>query len=159
MVKGIHILPRVSPGPALPDPSMPCRRVTAETALWPFQGWPARRADGLRPSSTPLDTRRGADLIELTPYDDTSDVGMTALEDDGLSQFCCLLLVVRAKVMFAANAINESWSDFLETKIEKPEMFGGLDFGVSDVRKATFGSDCVGFHCGAISRLPEICSF
>jgi hypothetical protein len=24
----------------MPYPSMPCRRATAETALWPFQGWP-----------------------------------------------------------------------------------------------------------------------
>jgi hypothetical protein len=31
---------------------------TPETVLRPFQGWPAPRASGLRPSSTLLDTRR-----------------------------------------------------------------------------------------------------
>jgi hypothetical protein len=33
-------------------PSPPCP--TPETALPPFQGWPARRAGGLQPSSTPF---------------------------------------------------------------------------------------------------------
>jgi hypothetical protein len=31
----------------MPYPSTPCRRVTLETALLQFQGWPARRAAGL----------------------------------------------------------------------------------------------------------------
>jgi hypothetical protein len=56
MARGIHGLTKVSLGPALPYPSMPCRRATPETALWMFLGWPAHRAGDLRPSSTPLDT-------------------------------------------------------------------------------------------------------
>jgi hypothetical protein len=34
----------------MPYPSTPCRLATPETALRPFQGWPARRVGGLRPS-------------------------------------------------------------------------------------------------------------
>jgi hypothetical protein len=56
MERGGHGLPKVSLGPAMPDPSMPCWRATPETALRPFQGWPARRTGGLRLSSTPMDT-------------------------------------------------------------------------------------------------------
>jgi hypothetical protein len=40
----------------MPDPSTLCRRTTSEMALRLFQGWPAHRAGGLRPSSTILDT-------------------------------------------------------------------------------------------------------
>jgi hypothetical protein len=40
----------------MPDPSTPCGRATHETALWPFQGWLAHRAGGLRQSSTSMDT-------------------------------------------------------------------------------------------------------
>jgi hypothetical protein len=43
MGRGGHGLPKVSPGPAMPYPFTPCRRVTPETTLQPFQGWPARR--------------------------------------------------------------------------------------------------------------------
>jgi hypothetical protein len=35
MEKGGHGLPKVSPGPAIPDTSMPCRQAIPETALWP----------------------------------------------------------------------------------------------------------------------------
>jgi hypothetical protein len=38
MAKVIHRLPEVSPGLAMPDPSVPCRRATLETALQPFLG-------------------------------------------------------------------------------------------------------------------------
>jgi hypothetical protein len=58
MVRGGHGLSKVSPGPAIPNPSTPCGQATPETALRPFRGWPARRAGGLRPSSTPLITPR-----------------------------------------------------------------------------------------------------
>jgi hypothetical protein len=63
MAKGIHGLPKVSPGPALSNPSTPCGRATPKTALWPFLGWSACRAGSLRPSSTPLDTPRRTDLV------------------------------------------------------------------------------------------------
>jgi hypothetical protein len=46
MGRGIHGLPKVSPGLAMPDPSTPCGWASPQTALWPFGGWPARRADG-----------------------------------------------------------------------------------------------------------------
>jgi hypothetical protein len=58
MARGGHALPKVSFGPAMPYPSTPCGWDTRETALWSFQGWPAHRVGGLRPSSTPLDTPR-----------------------------------------------------------------------------------------------------
>jgi hypothetical protein len=38
MASGGHGLPIVSPGLAMPDPSMPCGRATPGTALWPLQG-------------------------------------------------------------------------------------------------------------------------
>jgi hypothetical protein len=43
--RGIHGLPKVSPGPAMPDPSSPCR------------------AGGLRPFSTPLNTPSRTGLV------------------------------------------------------------------------------------------------
>jgi hypothetical protein len=56
MARGIHGLPKFSPGSAMPDPSTPCGRATPQTALQLFLGWPTHRAGGLRPSSSPLDT-------------------------------------------------------------------------------------------------------
>ena len=58
MARGGHVLPKVSPGPALPDPSTPCGRATPKTALQLFLRWPARRAGGLPPSSILLNTQR-----------------------------------------------------------------------------------------------------
>jgi hypothetical protein len=62
MARGIHGVPKVSPGPAMLDPSTPCERATPETALRLFLGWPARRPGNMRPSSTPLDTPRRTGL-------------------------------------------------------------------------------------------------
>jgi hypothetical protein len=56
MARGVHGLPKVSPGPAMPYPSTPCGRATLETALQLFLVGPARRAGGLRLSSTPLNS-------------------------------------------------------------------------------------------------------
>jgi hypothetical protein len=42
--RGIQGLPKVSYGPAMPDPYTPCGRVTPQTAIRPVGGWPARRA-------------------------------------------------------------------------------------------------------------------
>jgi hypothetical protein len=58
MGRGGHGLTKASPGPALPNASTPCGRAIPKTALQPFLGWPARRAGGLRSSSTLLDTPR-----------------------------------------------------------------------------------------------------
>jgi hypothetical protein len=60
MARGGHRLLKVSLGPVMLDPSMPCGQDTPETALHlqPFQGWSACRAGNLRPSSTLLDTPR-----------------------------------------------------------------------------------------------------
>jgi len=58
MARGDHGLPKVLLGPAMPYPSMPCRRATPETALWlygPFRDDPPYTG-GLRSSSSPLDT-------------------------------------------------------------------------------------------------------
>jgi hypothetical protein len=57
-------VPKVSPGPAMPNPATPCRQNTPETALWPFQGWPARWSGGLQPSSTALETPRRTPMVE-----------------------------------------------------------------------------------------------
>jgi hypothetical protein len=62
MARGIHRLPKVSPGPAMPDPSMPCGLANPKTSIQPFLGWPAYRAGGLWPS-TPLDTPHRMGLI------------------------------------------------------------------------------------------------
>jgi hypothetical protein len=61
--KHIHGLPKVSYGPAMPNPYTPCGRATPQMALRLFGGWPAHRAGGLRLSSSPLDTpsRTGLD--------------------------------------------------------------------------------------------------
>jgi hypothetical protein len=61
--RGIHGLPKVSYGPAMPDPYMPCGRATPQTPLRPFGG-------GLRPSSSPLDTprRTGLNSPVVEPY-------------------------------------------------------------------------------------------
>jgi hypothetical protein len=56
MARGGHELPKVSTGLAIPYPSTFCEQATPEMALWTFQGWPACRAGGLRPSLTPLVT-------------------------------------------------------------------------------------------------------
>jgi hypothetical protein len=58
MARSGHGLPEISPGPTMPYPSKPYERATSKTASRRFQGWPARRAGGLRLSSTPLDTTR-----------------------------------------------------------------------------------------------------
>jgi hypothetical protein len=70
MARGFYRLPKVSPGPAMANPSMSCGWATPETALQPFWGWPTRRAGSLRPSSTPLDTPRfsGLRLIDLCKW-------------------------------------------------------------------------------------------
>jgi hypothetical protein len=53
---GGHELPKVSPGARHARPFTPCGRTNRETALRPFQGWPACRMGSLRLSSTLLDT-------------------------------------------------------------------------------------------------------
>jgi hypothetical protein len=58
MARGVHRLPKVSPGPAMPDPSTSCGRAIPETALHPFHRWSSCRAGGLWPTSTPSDTPR-----------------------------------------------------------------------------------------------------
>jgi hypothetical protein len=56
MARGGHGLPKVSPGPAMPDLSTPGKQATTEMASWLFLGRPARRKSGLRSSSTLLHT-------------------------------------------------------------------------------------------------------
>jgi hypothetical protein len=68
MARGMHGLPKVSPGPAMPYLSTPCRRATAKTAFCLFIGWPACRAGGLRLSPTPLDTPRHTGLAPSYVY-------------------------------------------------------------------------------------------
>jgi hypothetical protein len=56
MARDGHGLPKVSSRLAMSYLSTSCRWASPETALPPFQGWPACRAGCLRPSSTSLDT-------------------------------------------------------------------------------------------------------
>jgi hypothetical protein len=65
MARGGRGLPKVSPGPAMPYSSTPCRQATLGTALWPFQGWSAEQSG--RPSSTLLDTRFRTPMRKGTP--------------------------------------------------------------------------------------------
>jgi hypothetical protein len=66
-VKGLLLLlPKVSLGPAMPYPSMPCRRATSEIALWPFQDSPAHMVGKLWPSTTPLDTPQCTPMLKTT---------------------------------------------------------------------------------------------
>jgi hypothetical protein len=65
--RGCHGLPKVSSGPAMPYLSPPLGRATPKIALRPFQGWHARRAGCLQPSSTPLDTPRHTPMGPQTP--------------------------------------------------------------------------------------------
>jgi hypothetical protein len=64
MARGGHGISKVPLRPAMPDPSMLCGWATPETASWPFQGWSACRAGGLRPSFTPLDNQRRTTMLE-----------------------------------------------------------------------------------------------
>jgi hypothetical protein len=66
MARGGHGLPKVSHGPVMPYPSMPCKRATPETALCPFQELPTRRAGGLQPSSTSIDTPRPTPMFSVS---------------------------------------------------------------------------------------------
>jgi hypothetical protein len=63
MGRGGHGLSKVSPRPAMSNPSTPCGRATTKTALWLFRGWRALRMGGLR-ASTPLDTPRRTGLSQ-----------------------------------------------------------------------------------------------
>jgi hypothetical protein len=47
----------------MPYPSMPYGQATHETDLGPFQGWTARKASGMWPSSIPLDTPRRTPMV------------------------------------------------------------------------------------------------
>jgi hypothetical protein len=82
-----------------PIPSMPYEQATPETALWPFQRWPARRPGDLWPSSAPLDTQ------VPTPYayvsqDSTASCGEFSLRPDQfflttVRNFPCQTLKIR----------------------------------------------------------------
>jgi hypothetical protein len=52
MTRGGPGLPKVSPGPAIPDPSTLRGRATPETAVWPFQG--GRPATVFYPLGNPM---------------------------------------------------------------------------------------------------------
>jgi hypothetical protein len=74
MARGGHGLPKVSPGPAMLDPSAPCERATPQTALWPLQRWPSCKAGSLQPSSTLLDTPRRIPMRLSLPLSDSSQI-------------------------------------------------------------------------------------
>jgi hypothetical protein len=65
MARGGHGLPKVATGPAMPNSFMTWGRATIETALQPFQGWPAHRESGLQPSSTLFVTPRRTPMKEV----------------------------------------------------------------------------------------------
>jgi hypothetical protein len=63
MARGGHVLPKISIGPAMPNPFTSCGRATPKTASRPFQGWPAPKAGGQRPCTTSLDTPRRTPIM------------------------------------------------------------------------------------------------
>jgi hypothetical protein len=65
MARDGHGLPKVSLGPAMSCPSMPCWWGTPEKSFCLFQGWPACRAGGQRRPSTSLDTPRRTTMFEI----------------------------------------------------------------------------------------------
>jgi hypothetical protein len=94
MARSIHGLPKVSPGPTMPNPSTPCGRATPKTASWPFLGLPARRVGGLRPSSTLLDTPRRTGL-------NSSDC-----ERCHFGWFCFMVVLLHCVTRCVKNGIN-----------------------------------------------------
>jgi hypothetical protein len=58
MVRSSGGLPKISPGPAMPNLATHCGRATPKTPLQPFSGWPTHKVGDLRPSSYLLDTPR-----------------------------------------------------------------------------------------------------
>jgi hypothetical protein len=74
MARGGHGLPEVSLGPAMLNPSMPRWRAIPETALWPFQGWPARKARDQWLSSTLLDIPRRSPMKERGDQVEYNDI-------------------------------------------------------------------------------------
>jgi hypothetical protein len=57
-------LPKVSPGPAMLDPSTPCVQTTPKTALRPYTvSYSLTAAGGLWLSSTPLDSSRLTPIV------------------------------------------------------------------------------------------------
>jgi hypothetical protein len=62
---GGHGLPKVSPGPAIPDPFAPCGRATPKTALRLFRGCPTYRVGVLQPSFTLLDIPRHTPMVGI----------------------------------------------------------------------------------------------
>jgi hypothetical protein len=64
MARGGHGLPKVSPGPAMLDPITSCGWAIPKMVLRLFQGWHARKAGGLQPSSFLLDTPRRTPMLK-----------------------------------------------------------------------------------------------
>jgi hypothetical protein len=63
--RGIHEIPKVSPGTTIPSPSMPCGRATPKMALLSFQGRPTHRAGGLLPAYYPLGYSLPSTIVHL----------------------------------------------------------------------------------------------
>jgi hypothetical protein len=76
-------------------PCMPCMRATPETALRPFQGWLDRRAGGLWPSSTPLDSPRRTPMFTDQEKPDT--LGCFAFLS-GMTQIKSLKTLIRSQL-------------------------------------------------------------
>jgi hypothetical protein len=63
MAKGVHGLPKVSSGPA-----MPCGQAIPETVLQSFQGWPAHRAAIFYPFGHPTPCAMPPVISVLSPF-------------------------------------------------------------------------------------------
>jgi hypothetical protein len=106
----------------------PCGRTTPEMALRPFQGWPARRAGGLWPSSTPLDTPRHMPLFKSRRLQ--SHLGLAAISQN-LARSSCWTggELVGTGAVFWTGAVGAGDSRFHkagpETKVWKSES--GID--------------------------------
>jgi hypothetical protein len=68
----------------MPDPYTPSGRAPPQMALWPFGGWLARRAGGLQPSSSPLDTPRRTGLEAAVFYGNSNVVRIKEIKIEDL---------------------------------------------------------------------------
>jgi hypothetical protein len=63
MAKGGHGLPKVSPEPAMPNPSTPCERATPETAIF----YPFEHSTPYAYGRAPITGNGGVHCLEMAP--------------------------------------------------------------------------------------------
>jgi hypothetical protein len=81
----------------MPNPYTPCGQATPQTALQPFGGWPACRAGGLWPSSSPLDTPSRTGLLMTIHSPSTQSWNPPSSSDFSA---CCPLLATSSSMIW-----------------------------------------------------------